>query len=175
MDRTANLLGALALLLTDELASTTHEAAGRGGAAAAALAVLGQDPGLGIEALRGPLGLTHSAAVRLVDTLEADGCARRARGADGRSVSVTLTPTGEGRARAVLQQRADVLDRALAALTESERAVLAPLLERVLAGLVSDRAHADRVCRLCDYATCPEADCPVGLAGEAGSVAEPTS
>jgi len=174
MDRTANLLGALALLLSDQLGTATHAAARRGGAAAAALAVLGQEPGLGIEALRGPLGLTHSAAVRLVDTLEAEGCAQRGRGADGRSVSVTLTAAGRARAEAVLEERADVLDRALAALTDAERATLTELLERLLAGLVTGVAHADRVCRLCDYATCPEADCPVGLAGNAAETAAET-
>jgi DNA-binding MarR family transcriptional regulator len=164
VDRTANLLGALALLLTDALTDATQDAAGRSGAAAAALAVLGQEPGLGIEALRLPLGLTHSATVRLVDAMESDGRARRGRGPDARSVSVTLTEPGQARARAVLDGRAAVLDRALAPLTPAERDTLTTLLERLLGTLTADRPHAERVCRLCDYARCPQSDCPVDQA-----------
>jgi DNA-binding MarR family transcriptional regulator len=168
MKRTANLLGALAVLLSDALADATRSAAGRSGAAAAALAVLVQEPGQGIEALRLPLGLSHSAAVRLVDALEADGAARRGPGDDGRSVSVTLTDAGRAVGREVLDRRATVLDHALAGLDDAERATLATLLERILFGLTADSRHAERICRLCDYASCPEPDCPVTQGGCAG-------
>jgi DNA-binding MarR family transcriptional regulator len=168
LDRwTGNLLGALAVLLTDELDDATHRAAGRSGATAAALAVLGQEPGQGIETLRLPLGLTHSATVRLVDGLQADGCARRGRGTDGRSVSVTLTEAGRARARAVLDGRAEVLDRALATLTRDERRALTGLLERLLPALVESDQHAERICRLCDWAVCPDEACPVTHGGRA--------
>jgi DNA-binding MarR family transcriptional regulator len=172
MDRTANLLGALTLLLADELGAATQEAAGRGSAAAAALAVLAQDPGLGIEALRRPLGLTHSAVVRVVDTLESDGCAIRGRGIDGRSVSVTLTPPGLDRASALRARRGAALGEALKALAPDERSTLTGLLERLLTNLTSGRDHAGRICRLCDYSVCPEADCPVDRAVRANGTGD---
>jgi DNA-binding MarR family transcriptional regulator len=167
MDRTANLLGALALLLTDALTDATRDAAGRSGAAAAALAVLAQEPGQGIEALRAPLGLTHSAAVRLIDARAADGCARRGPGGDGRSVSVTLTEAGQARGHAVLDRRAAVLDGALAPLGPAERATLTGLLERMLTWLTTDRVQAERTCRLCRNDCCPAQRCPVDLAAAA--------
>lgn len=161
MDRLANLLGATALLLGDGVLDKATRSAGRAGATGAALAVLAQDPGMSIEQLRQPLGLSQSATVRLVDSLVADGLARRSPGPDGRTVSVHLTRSGRSRARSVLAGRAELLDEALSDLSHAERAALTGLLEKVLAGLTTDRAQADRICRLCDYGSCPQQDCPV--------------
>jgi len=167
MDRTANLLGAAALLVSDAVLAGAAQEAGRSGAAGAALAWLAQEPGCGIEQLRRPLGLSQSATVRVVDALEADGLARRSPGADARSVRVELTPAGRRVARAVLRRRSAVVDTALAALTGSERDDLTRLLEKMLGALTTDSDHAERVCRLCDWTSCPDPQCPVGLAGRA--------
>ena len=156
MDRTGNLLGAAALLLSDTLLARAAEAAGRTGAAGSALAVLAQEPGLGIEQLRQPLGLTQSATVRVVD-----GLAVRERGADARSIAVRLTPDGIVQAQAVLDSRAAVLDDALAELSGPERDLLGSSLQKVLGRLTGGRAHAEQVCRLCDYQACPQQSCPV--------------
>jgi uncharacterized membrane protein/DNA-binding MarR family transcriptional regulator len=121
---------------------------------------LAQESGLSIEKLRQPLGLSQSATVRLVDSLVADGLARRSPGPDGRTISVHLTRAGRSRARSVLVGRADPWS-ALADLSQTERDALTGLLEKVLAGLTTDRTHADQICRLCDYSTCPQQDCPV--------------
>jgi len=161
MDRTGNLLGAAALLLSDTLLARAAEAAGRTGAAGSALAVLAQEPGLGIEQLRQPLGLTQSATVRVVDALVVDGLAVRERGADARSIAVRLTPDGIVQAQAVLDSRAAVLDDALAELSGPERDLLGSSLQKVLGRLTAGRAHAEQVCRLCDYQACPQQSCPV--------------
>src|ERR1017187_5471201 len=70
----SNVVAALALALTDRISEATERAAGRGGQAPAALVALHEflDGGT-IEHLRQALGLSHSAAVRLVDRLVADG------------------------------------------------------------------------------------------------------
>jgi DNA-binding MarR family transcriptional regulator len=178
MDRLANLFGAAALLLGDGVLDRATRSAGRAGATGAALTVLAQEPGLSIEQLRQPLRLSQSATVRLVDSLVADGLARRNPGPDGRTISVQLTRTGRSRARAVLASRADLLDAALADLSPAERDALTGLLERLLAGLTTGRIHADQICRLCDYSTCPQQDCPVEQAACAavatGSTRSPT-
>jgi MarR family transcriptional regulator, negative regulator of the multidrug operon emrRAB len=161
MDRLSNLLGATALLLGDGVLDRATRSAGRAGATGAALAVLAQEPGMSIEQLRQPLGLSQSATVRLVDSLVADGLARRSPGPDGRTVSIHLTRAGRSRARSVLVGRADLLDEALSDLSPAERDALTGLLEKVLGGLTTDRTQADRICRLCDYSTCPQQDCPV--------------
>jgi DNA-binding MarR family transcriptional regulator len=167
MDRTANLLGATALLLADAVLDGAGREAGRSGAGAAALAVLAQEPGSGIEQLRRPLGLSQSATVRVVNALETDGLAERGPGADGRSVSIRLTAAGRRRAKAVLGERAAVVEAAVGALSDDERRALTGILEKVLGALTTDRVHADRICRLCHYASCPEQVCPVELAGSA--------
>src|SRR5918999_4957534 len=95
--RDANLLGALSLAVAERVEAATRAAAAHGGSAPAALAAL--DIFLGgssIDTVRKPLGLTHSAAVRLVDRLEVAGLVRRGAGADGRSGAVFLTPAGPG-------------------------------------------------------------------------------
>jgi DNA-binding MarR family transcriptional regulator len=165
--RLENLLGALALALSDAITATVETATGHGGAMGAALAVLAQEPGLGIEQLRIPLGRTQSATVRVVDQLAAEGYAERRPGRDQRSVAVVLTAKGREAAARVLASRERVLSAALAGLGPAERRALTGTLEKVLRGVTPDRAHADQICRLCDVAACPGPACPVELAARA--------
>ena len=162
--RLENLLGALSVALSDDIASAVETATGHAGAMGAALATLAQEPGLSIEQLRVPLGRTQSATVRVVDQLAAEGYAERRPGRDQRSVAVVLTPKGTEAAARVLASREQALRDALSGLTPGERKSLTAALEKVLTRITSDRAHADRICRLCDLATCPDQACPVELA-----------
>ena len=162
--RLENLLGALAVALSDAITSAVETTSGHAGAMGAALAVLAQEPGLSIEQLRVPLGRTQSATVRVVDQLAAGGYAQRRPGRDRRSVAVVLTPKGTEAAARVLAGRGQALSDALGGLTPGERKQLTTTLEKVLARITSDRAHADQICRLCDLAACPEPVCPVELA-----------
>ena len=165
--RLENLLGALAVGLSDAITSAVETTAGHAGAMGAALATLAQEPGLGIEQLRVPLGRTQSATVRVVDQLVAEGYAERRPGQDQRCVAVFLTARGTRAASRVLASREQVLADAVSPLTPGERKALTGALDKVLARITSDRAHADLICRLCDLAACPQDVCPVDLAARA--------
>jgi MarR family transcriptional repressor of emrRAB len=165
--RLENLLGALAVGLSDAIASAVETTTGHAGAMGAALATLAQEPGLGIEQLRVPLGRTQSATVRVVDQLAAEGYAERRPGRDQRSVAVFLTAKGADAAARVLASRERALSGAVAGLSPGERKALTGALEKVLAQITSGRAHADQICRLCDLAACPQRACPVELAAGA--------
>jgi MarR family transcriptional regulator, negative regulator of the multidrug operon emrRAB len=172
--RQANLLGAVSLAVSDRVRATAERAAGQGGSAPAALISLaGYLEGGPIDSLRGPLGLTHSAAVRVVDRLVAAGLVRRREGADRRSVAVALTPAGREAAERAARARADAVEAALAALDPAERAELARLNEKVLATLTDGRAAAGHICRLCDADACGhyEGRCPVTRAADAAEEA----
>jgi DNA-binding MarR family transcriptional regulator len=167
-NRLENLLGARVVALSDSMSAAVESAAGHPGAIGAALAVLGQQPGLGIEQLRLPLHRTQSATVRVVDQLVAEGCAERQPGRDHRSVAVVLTDKGNSTAAHVLDTRHGVLRDAVAGLDTDERAALTATLEKVLASITTDAVHAEQICRLCDVRSCPPSSCPVGgaAAGE---------
>jgi MarR family transcriptional repressor of emrRAB len=165
--RTENLLGALVTALGDAQRTASEGASGQSGATPAALTYLLQEPGAGIDRLAGPLGLTQSAATRLVDRLERDGKARREPGANGRKVSVFLTPEGTREAERVLELRGGLMGDAMSVLSPRERTVLTGLLERMLAHLTTDADHGQRICRMCALADCPRQSCPVDTAAVA--------
>jgi DNA-binding MarR family transcriptional regulator len=168
--REANLLGTLSLAIAGRVEHAV--ALPLGPSAPAALSALeGYLGGEPIDALRQVLGLTHSGAVRLVDRMAEAGLAERRPGPDGRSVAVALTPAGLAAAQAVRDAREAALEDALAVLAPEERATLAGLHEKLLAGLTGDRASARRICRLCDIEACGHhrGTCPVTEARRAGS------
>jgi len=165
--RLENLLGALAVGLSDGISSAVETTTGHAGAMGAAMATLAQEPGLGIEQLRVPLGRTQSATVRVVDRLVAEGYAERRAGHDQRRIAVFLTAKGAEAAARVLASREQALNDAVSPLTPGERKALTGALEKMLARITSDRAQADLICRLCDLAACPQSACPVELAARA--------
>jgi DNA-binding MarR family transcriptional regulator len=167
LDRTANLLGALSLVIADRMADAMAEAGGRPESGATALcALLHFLDRPTIDRLRQVLGLTSSGTVRLVDRLAAGGYVRRAAGADGRSVAIELTEAGRAAAQRVAGARAEVLGGALAVLSADERQAFDRLAGRVLAGLIRGPGATRWMCRLCDTGICRGAagGCPVGNA-----------
>jgi MarR family transcriptional repressor of emrRAB len=167
--RSANLLGAIALAVAQRLDSAAREAAAHGGSAPAALVALESFlDGSSIDTLRKPLGLTHSAAVRLVDRLAGAGLVSREPGEDARSVAVFLTPAGRRAAEQVRQSRMEALSEVLLPLTPGEREQLSALHERLLGALTSGRADARHICRMCDAHACGhyEGRCPVTRAAD---------
>src|SRR3954470_16045517 len=68
-ERRANMLGAFALAVADRMRAETEAAVGHSGAAAAALVMVAQFPDRTVEFLRRAVGLSHPAAVRVVDRL----------------------------------------------------------------------------------------------------------
>lgn len=163
-DRTANLLGALALALTDRLIEETETRAKHGAAAPAALVSIGVAPGEPIDRLARTLALSHSATVRLIDRLAADGLVARRSLPDGRAVGLHLTRTGAARRKAILEGRRRILDEALAPLSAKQQDSLTTLVETLLGRITSGRQSADHICRLCDEDACPQDSCPVECA-----------
>ena len=170
LDQTANLLGALSLVIADRMADAMAQAGGRPESAAAALsALLHFLDRPTVDLLRQVLGLTSSGTVRLVDRLAESGYVRRGPGGDGRSTSVSLTAAGRAAAERVGTARADVLLGALSGLAPAERETLRALLSRVLAGLIRGPGAVRWMCRLCDIGVCrgAEGGCPVSNAAQA--------
>lgn len=165
--RTANLLGATALAVTDVALAGAARTAGLSVSGASALVVLAgaaRTAGLGVTELGRRVGLTQSAAARMVDSLTAAGHVERSPG-PGRAVTVTVTGHGARTARELLAARDAPLADALSALDGAERDTLDRLLGTLLARLYGKAGDAERMCRLCDRACCVrDAVCPVGQA-----------
>lgn len=180
LDRLANLLGAWSLAVSDRITAAAAVAAGRGGQAPAALVALDQfAEGSTIEQLSGVLGLTHSATVRLIDALAADGhVARRRRVGDGRAVAVRLTASGRAAARRITRARSEAVKGALAGLSEAQRRSLTAMAERLTGDLATLRLEQRAVgdvpaggwlCRLCDFGACGRAEGRCPAAARAGA------
>jgi MarR family transcriptional regulator, negative regulator of the multidrug operon emrRAB len=104
--KTANLLGALALAVSDGIGEATEgQADGLARSEPAALVTLAHYPGQSVAALAGTLGLTHSGAVRLADRLVAAGWARRVSAGPGRTLALYLTESGRLGASRVVARR----------------------------------------------------------------------
>lgn len=167
LDRAANLLGALALAVSDRASGAVSAAAGRSESAAAALsALLHFLDRPTIDRLRQVLGLTSSGTVRLVDRLEESGYVCRVAGEDGRSTSVMLTEAGVAAAEQVCAARTDVLLRSMSTLSVEERATFEHLISKMLTGMIRGPGATRWTCRLCDIGVCRGAPggCPVGNA-----------
>jgi MarR family transcriptional regulator, negative regulator of the multidrug operon emrRAB len=132
---------------------------------AAALVVLADSPGLSVTELGRRIGLSQPASARMVDSLENGELIRRSPGS-GRAVALRLTPRGRRAVRALLDfRRGSLVELVGATLTAGEQHVLAGLLEKVLAGVYGEVGDSERICRLCDRASCTRnAVCPVGEA-----------
>jgi DNA-binding MarR family transcriptional regulator len=167
LDGPANVIGALALMVADQMTDAVSAAAGRADSAPAALAALAHfldRPS--VDLLRQVLGLTSSGTVRMLDRLAESGLVERGPGSDGRTTAVTLTGAGRTAAARVCAARADVLQRALSVLSPDERAQLATLAGKVLVGLMREPGAVRWMCRLCDTGICrgEPGGCPVGNA-----------
>lgn len=159
MDRTTNLLGALALAITDRIASGMKNAFDRSGESAAAIVVLGYAPGLSVEILRQVLDRSHPGTVRMIDRLEEDGLVERREAEDGRAVALHLTKKGGKLRQRLMGSRLDILEEALEGIADEERQVLGDLLAKVLTNLPETEMAKHRICRLCSVPTC--SDCPI--------------
>ena len=162
----ANVLGALALVVTDEMVAAVTEGGGSVSDAAALNALSEFLDGATIDRVHRVLGLTPSGAVRLVDRLVDAGAATRRPGPDGRSRAVLLTPAGRDRAVQVHGARASYLTSLLAGLSPAEVDDLRRLLGRVLANVVAAKDGGAWTCRLCDLTACgrEQGRCPTANA-----------
>jgi DNA-binding MarR family transcriptional regulator len=159
--RRQNLFGAYALAVADRIRVETEQAVGHTGAAAAALLVIAQFPDRTVEFLRRAVGLSHPAAVRVVDRLVEQRLVLRRPSGRGPAVALTLTAAGRRRAGKIRDVRHDVLAHALPELTAVESATLTRVLQKGLARLSGSPGCT--ICRLCDQGCCPRDTCPVAL------------
>lgn len=159
--RTANLLGALAMVVTERLERRLKRHPNQTDSAAAALNVLSFWEGASNNELSKVLALSHPATVRLVDKLEADGFVEARPGRDRRAVALHLTEAGRARVRGLLVERCAALTEVTDVLTPAEQDALAGLLEKLLRAATAGVIEAAHICRLCDEAACPEGECPV--------------
>ena len=162
LDRAANVLGALAGTVTDQVAAAMAAAAGlpaKGSTTAlaglSAIAEFLDSPT--VDQVRQVLGLTPSGAVRLIDRLEADGLVARGPGADGRSRAITLTERGRAGAAALARSRRAVLTTMLAGFSADELPAVQVMLARMMRAAVYAKAGGAWICRLCDLTACDRA------------------
>lgn len=158
--RTANLLGAFALLVHDQMEEALQDQLGKGRSAAAAILTIGTRPAGSIDALRRTLGLTHSATVRLVDGLIRENLVIKLPGPDGRSHALILSTKGEHRFSGLLKRRRAVLEGLLKKLSPTACQALRRALVKLLEHSADSRQQARHICRLCEHQSCRP--CPVG-------------
>jgi len=166
LERTANLLGAASLAVTDLALAEALGERRLSTSSAAALVSLSAHPGLSVTELGRRVGLSQSAATRMVESLEADDLVERVPSTVNRRW-VTARPTRRGRdlAAELLRGRRTPLTDIVARLDDSDQQALAELLEKVLTHVHAEVGQGQRICRLCDRESCTRsAPCPVGQA-----------
>jgi len=141
----ANKLAALALAVTDAMIAGVEDLAP---SAIAALVTIREGDPMSIGEIAAVVGLTHSAAVRLVDRLEKEWLVRRQRRV-GREVLVEITSRGRRRAQQLQDVRLAALARVLAPLSPDERAALDGLVGRIVGAIAPATVPAARFCRMC--------------------------
>lgn len=166
----ANVLGALALVVTDQTAVAITQASGQSLSGTAALCALHQfldHPSL--DELRRVLGLTPSGAVRMIDRLVEAGLVTRGPGTDRRSRSLALTAAGRRAAKRIAAARSGVLQSLLNGLSPAQRESISSTLGVLLESVVADKEGGAWICRLCDLVACERAAgrCPAANAAAA--------
>lgn len=170
LERQANVLGALGLVVADRVADTVQAAGGHSLSAAAALSALRHFlDGATIDTLSQVLGLTSSGTVRLVERLEAGGHLKRGRGQDRRAAALQLTARGKRAADRVSGARLGLLRDSLAGLSPADRKTFAALVNKLIGGFVRGKGATRWICRLCDLGACgwEAGRCPVRNAAQA--------
>lgn len=161
--RTANLLGALSLAITDRLVTELKGHSRQNDTSASALNVIGYAEGCSNGQLGAALQLSHSATVRLLDKLSEAGFVEVRPGLDKRAVSIYLTEAGRERARSVVQTRNLALSKLTDLLGPQQRAQLDDIAETLLRHITQGPLDAIHICRLCDERVCDSKQCPVHL------------
>jgi MarR family transcriptional regulator, negative regulator of the multidrug operon emrRAB len=166
IDRTANLLGTIALAVADRIEEVGQDILNHAGETPAALVVIGYGLGPSNEQLRRILGLSHPGSVRLVDRLVADGLVERRRGQDKRAIALYLTGDGAALRETLLVGRLAAIRPFLMGLTEVEQETLGALLHKMLASMETSDLDRCTLCRLCDDRVCVDCPIPANFRGE---------
>lgn len=151
-----NKLAALALAIADATLAKSEDLAPT--AVAALISIRDREP-LSIGEIARIVGLTHSAAVRLVDRLEKDWLVRRQRRV-GREVMVEITARGRRRAQQLQDARLAAVGGYLSDLEDADLAELGRIVDRIIQVQQRGELRVDQFCRMCQRGSC---DC--GLHG----------
>ncbi len=161
-DRTANLLGVVALAIADRIEGTAREIFNHAGETPAALVIIGYGFGPSNDRLRRILGLSHPGTVRLVDRLVADGLVERREGQDKRAIALFLTKRGKSVREELLKGRLAAIRPLLASFTDVEEKAFGALLHKMLNAMNPTDIERVTLCRLCDDRVC--SNCPISAA-----------
>jgi DNA-binding MarR family transcriptional regulator len=161
-EHTANILGALSLLIQDRVESAWQAELDLSPMAAAALVQIDNEPGSSIELIASHIGLTHSATVRVIDKLVERGFVEKDRARkDARAQSLKLSKAGKRVVQQLHAARNGVTDRLLADLDPVRRAALEEAIRAILYRCVEPGREADVTCRVCDDRRCTPDICPI--------------
>jgi MarR family transcriptional repressor of emrRAB len=159
--RTANLLGALCLAITDRVVASSRVHSRQTDTLVSALNVIGYAEGCTNGQLGAALQLSHSATVRLLHKLSEAGLVDVRPGQDKRAVAIFLTEIGWERTRVAKQERNDALAELIDLLEPRQRVELEGIATTLLGHLTQTRVDALHICRLCNERVCPSGQCPV--------------
>ncbi len=158
----SNLIGAFATSVSTAIESQISELGGRSLSHEAALVAIHNHPNETIDVLSKVLGLTHSGAVRLINTLEQEGLiARKKSVQDARSVVLCTTQEGSERVAEILSSREAAIVKVLDHFSEEQKQSFTKLLEVAMGNLTDKQSEARRICRLCNEGVCRKLGCPV--------------
>ena len=164
-DRTANLLGVVALAIMDRIEETARDILSHAGETPAAVVVIGYGTGPSNDKLRRILGLSHPGTVRLVDRLVADGLVERREGRDKRAIALFLTKRGKSLREELLKGRLAAIRPLLAGLTDLEIETFGALLHKMLSSMEPTDTECRKLCRLCDDRVCSNCPIPTDIPG----------
>jgi DNA-binding MarR family transcriptional regulator len=159
--RTANMLAAFAGEVTERVGTTLKSHPNQTDSASAALNIMGFWEGITNAQLARTLKLSHTATVRLVDKLEAQGLVEAREGEDKRATHLYLTSTGRKAVQPALAARCAAAKSYLDVLTAAEEKQFARLLEKLMRPLAKDAYGVSHFCRLCEFTACPGDQCPM--------------
>ena len=173
-DRLVNLLGALAVGVTDQIRSAVHNVMPLGGETVAAVIVIGHAPAMSIDQLSRVLRLSHAGAVRLVERLVERGIVQKTPLAiDRRTMSLTLTLDGRKQRDEILALRRAALSALLEHVPPEDLGVLERVAEKIVAALPDDALSSLTTCRYCDESCCNS--CPMEVFGPLPSPGSPAA
>jgi MarR family transcriptional regulator, negative regulator of the multidrug operon emrRAB len=129
--------------------------------AVASVLTLGQHDQQSVSDLTSVTGLSHSAVVRLIDRLEADGLVQRSEEKQGRSVPIALTDAGRTEYERLRDRQSGFLEDILAELPSNDQQDLERLVSGILSAMTTSKSARDQICRFCDEGVCEQTSCPV--------------
>ena len=158
----SNLLGAFATTLSNSIEREVSILDGNSLNHESALVAIYNHPNTTINTLSKILELTHSGAVRLINTLEEKKLVKRHKSlSDARSIVLHITEAGSKRVQLILNCREKATLKTIAVLSETQKENLLNILEASMSNVTNEKLEARRICKLCNEGVCRKLICPV--------------